>query len=259
MRTYIKNKLTTAIATLGMAGTSSGAVIFEASPTNTTLGNNELGGLGTLTGTPGDLDFQNNGSGFNLSGFSSTDNINTLNGTPITDSDTVTLTISVASFSVGALRANGVSFGLDNDAAAVISIDDAGDNIIRLEASNAGGDIFNFLDGSSIDTGFTSTTAELTNGFTATLVADVDGFTYTLESVGNTSPLTVSGSFSGTEFVDTVGSAHFSFSQQQFNAANNGVNLLSNITEARIEVIPEPSSTALLGLAGLAFIMRRRK
>lgn len=254
-----KNALALAIVILGM-GNSNAVVVFDADLTNTTLANNGLGAQGTLTGAPGNLNFQNNGSNFNFSAFTSTQNINDLNGTPITDADTVTVTLGVSGLSVGVLRANGIDFGLNNATTSNISNAEAGDNIIRLEASNAGGDIGTFFNGAAfLDSGSTSTTAELTNGFTATLVADVNGYTYTLNSVGDTSPVIVSGTFTGTQFVDTVGSSHFFYAQQQFNTNSNGVNLLANITEARIEVIPEPSSAILLGLGGLAFIMRRRK
>ena len=252
-----KNALALAIVILGM-GNSNAVVVFDADLTNTTLANNGIGAQGTLTGAPGNLNFQNNGSNFNFSAFTSTQNINDLNGTPITDADTVTVTLGVSGLSVGVLRANGIDFGLNNATTSNISNAEAGDNIIRLEASNAGGDIGTFFNGAAfLDSDSTSTTAELTNGFTATLVADVNGYTYTLNSVGDTSPVIVSGTFTGTQFVDTVGSSHFFYAQQQFN--NDGVNLLANITEARIEVIPEPSSAILLGLGGLAFTMRRRK
>ena len=262
MKTQTKNTLAVAIATLGMIGTSNAVVIFDASPGNTTLANNGIGAQGTLMGTSGNLDFQNNDSGFNFSAFASTQNVNTLNGGAITDANTVTVTVSVSGFSVGIIRANGIDFGLNNATTSNISNLETGDNIIRLEASNIGGDIGTFFNGAAfLDSSSTSTTAELTNGFTAILVADVDGYTYTLDSVGDTSPVTVSGTYAPGEFVSTVGNSHLVFAQQQFNAGNNGVNLLSNITQASIEVttVPEPSSAALLGLGGLALIMRRRK
>ena len=58
----------------------------------------------SFTGTPGALQLQNNGANFNFSAFASTDDINTLNGTPLVATDTVSLTIAVSGLSVGTLR-----------------------------------------------------------------------------------------------------------------------------------------------------------
>ena len=94
-----------------MVGSSGATVIFDASPTNTTLANNGIGGQGTLTGVPGALQFQNNGSNFNFSAFTSTDDINTLNGSPITDADTVTMTINVTGIGIqSSLEFSGIRF-----------------------------------------------------------------------------------------------------------------------------------------------------
>lgn len=265
MKTHNKNTLAVAFVILGMVGSSSATVIFDASPANTTLANNGIGAQGTLTGTPGDLEFQNNSSGFNFSSFASTDNINTLNGSPITDLDVVTVTIQVADFRIGDLRANGIDFGLNNATTSNISNTQPGDNIIRLEEGNNGNDIGTFFNGAGfLDSGLNASDVELLNGFTAELVADVNGYTYTLGSVNaasNTTPLIVSGTYAPGEFVSTVGTSHFFYAQQQFNSANNGVDLLADITEARIVVtsVPEPTSAVLLGLGGFAFMMRRRK
>ena len=262
MKRTNNNTLAIAITTLGMIGTSSATVIFDASPTNTTQINNGIAGTpGSLTGTPGNLTYTNGGGNFDFSGFTSTNDVNTLNGTDIVSTDVVTATINVSSFSGAELRANGIDFGFNNDTA--LGTESVGDLQVRLNATNLSGAIQTFFNGGdALNSGSNTNVAQLTDGFTATLVADVNGYTFTIDGA-TASPLVIDGTFSGTEFVDTIGNAHFTFSQQHRNndqAASPG-DLSSLIAEASIEVvsIPEPSSTALLGLGGLALIMRRRK
>ena len=255
-----------AVGILMMTDTVSADTIFDADPTNTTLANNGIGVQGTLTGTPGNLNLQNNGSNFNFTGFFSTDDINTLNGTPIVDTDTVSVTIAVSGLSVGQLRSSGIDFGLQSGLGSLtgISILEAGDIIVRAEASNVGGDIGTFFDGGGFaDSGAGGTTGNIADGFTITLDADVSGYTFTLESIGGSGDVVISDTFTGTQFVDFVGNGFFYYAQQQFNTANNGVNLLANITEASIHVtsvaIPEPGSLALIGIATLGLGVRRRR
>ena len=243
---------------------ASADVVFDADTTNTTLSNNAIGPAGTLTGSPGDLNLQNNGSGFNITALFSTDDINTLNGATLTDLDTVTATITVSGLSVGVLRANGIEFGLQSAIDAPISNNQSGDLVVRAEASNSGGDIGTFFNGGGfVDSLAGGTTATITDGFTITLDADVDGYTFTLESIGATSPVEISGDFTGTQFVDIVGGGRFYYAQQQFNTANNGVNLLGNITQASVHVttaaVPEPSSLALLAIGAVGICVRRRR
>ena len=255
-----------AVAVLCMTTTVSADVIFDADLTNTTLANNGIGAQGTLTGTPGDLGFQNNSSDFNFSAFFSTDDINTLNGTPLVDTDTVSVTVEVSGFSVGQLRANGVDFGLQSGLGdlSAISNNEPGDIIVRAEASNVGGDIGTFFDGGGFNDSLAGgTTGNISDGFTITLDADVSGYTFTLESIGGSGDVVISDTFTGTQFVDFVGNGRFFYAQQQFNTANNGVNLLANITEASVHVtsvaIPEPGSLALIGIATLGLGVRRRR
>ena len=249
-----KTALTIALLLMGlltMTATVSAVTVFDAAPENTTLANNGIGPQGTLSGEPGDLEFQNNGSGFNFSAFFSTDDINTLNGTPITAADTVTTRVTVSGLSVGVLRANGIDYGLQDPDVALeenltsISNLQSGDLIVRAEASNSGGDIGTFFDGGDfVDSLAGATTGDITDGFTITLVADVDGYTFTLDSVGGTPSVEVSGAFTGTQFVDIVGNSRFFYAQQQFNPGNDGVNLLANITEASISVEELPDILA---------------
>ena len=129
---------------------ASADVVFDADTTNTTLSNNAIGLAGTLTGSPGDLNLQNNGSNFNMTALFSTDDINTLNGATLTDLDTVTATITVSGLSVGQLRSSGIEFGLQSALDNPIS-NDPGDLFVRAEASNSGGDIGTFFDGGAFD------------------------------------------------------------------------------------------------------------
>lgn len=250
---------------MGVSSTMSNVsadIVFDADPTNTTIGSNDAT-TGTLSGTVGNLNFQNSGNGFNFSGFFSTSNINTLNGAAITAADTVSTSITVSGLSVGVLRANGIEFGLQSDIADGINNLQLGDLVVRAESSNNGGDIGTFFNGGGFDdSGVGGTTATITDGFTITLDADVSGYTFTLDSIGG-SQAVISGDFAPGEFVDIVGTGHFFYAQQQFNSANNGVNLLANITQASVHVttaaVPEPSSLALLAIGAVGICVRRRR
>ncbi len=211
-------------------------IIFDASTTNTALIGNGRGPLGTLTGSPGNLILTNSTHSFNLSGIASVDDINMLKGSKLTSTDIVTIKVNVSSLSGGQLRADGIQFGLGDTATQ--GVIDPGDLQIRMKTSSAGGTILTYFNGlPPVNTGYIATTAELTNGFTATLVADIKGYTFTLESVGNTSPLTVSGTFTGSQFIDIVGSGHFYYTAQQYNTKES---LVSSITQANIEIASRP-------------------
>lgn len=216
--------------TIGSAKT----IIFDASTTNTTLIGNNRGSLGTITGAPGNLVLTNPTHSFNLSGITSVDDINTLKGSNLTSTDIVTITVHVSGLSGGKLRGNGIQFGLGDTA--TFGDEDAGDVQVRMQPSNSRGTILTYFNGlTPIDTGYIASTAELSNGFTAILVADAKGYTFTLESVGNTSPLIVSGTFTEAQFIDIVGSGHFYYSAQQYKES-----LVSSITQASIEITSKP-------------------
>ena len=161
----------------------------------------------------------------------------------------------------GTIRANGITFGVHNGATwsdGTVGAT-AGSMIIQIEADSNGNDInlwgTSFQDAG--DTGFDSLAGdgEIYDGFTLTLVADVNGYEFTLEGLA-ASTITASGTFSGTEFVDNFGLGHFYYAAQRFNT---GGGLVSTISEASIDVVPEPSSVALLGLGVIGLMVRRRR
>ena len=93
------------------------------------------------------------------------------------------------------------------------------------------------------------------DGHAITLVANSSGYTFTLTGAG-TGDITLSGDLTEAEFLG-LGDTNFYFDSQQFE----NTSLVTTFNEASIDVttIPEPSSTALLGLGSLALILRRRK
>ncbi|MEP4077269.1 hypothetical protein [Haloferula sp.] len=232
-------------------------VIFDASTGNTSSITNNGTPTG-VAGTPGSLTYTGATDGFNNAGFASTDNINTLiGGAGLTDADTVTITLNVSSITGGALRSQGVLFGMSGDTSTILG--GANSMLIQMEGGNIGSDILiganSFQDAG--DTGLQNFNSAILNGFTATLTADKDGYEFSLTGVHTTSPHIVTGTFSGTEFVDNFGTGHFYYTAQKFNQATA---LTTNITEASIDVttVPEPSGVTILGLCGVGLLLRRR-
>jgi len=247
-----------AAACLALAAPSAHAVVvFDASTTNTSSIFNNGSPTG-VAGTPGSLTYTGATNSFNNAGFASTDSIDTLiGGAGLTDADTVTITLNVSSITGGAIRAQGVFFGMSGDNSTLFGGTDS--MVVQMEAANNGGDIVvganSFQD--TGDTGLQVFDVAITNGFVATLTADKDGYSFSLSSVHTTSPHIISGTFSGTEFVDHFGTGHFYYTVQKFNQATP---LVTNITEASIDVtaIPEPSTATVLGLCGVGLLLRRR-
>jgi hypothetical protein len=242
-----------AAAALGLASVANAGVIYSATTGNSTLldsGYNSTGSA-TLTGTEGNLVVYNNNGGFNSAGIASTENINTLNGTALTADDTVILKVTVDSIS-GDLRSQGVIFGMFSSN----SVPNADTGlIIGTEMGNIGNDInirSSFQDIGA--TGDKSSNAEIYNGFSITLTANVDGYSFVLDSIGDTTPITVNGTFSGTEFVDNFGTGHFNYSAQKFNTGA----VTTTISEATITVIPEPATLGLVVAMGGSLLWVRR-
>ena len=69
-------------------------------------------------------------------------------------------------------------------------------------------------------------------------------------NVGAPNPATLSFVSNGTDNI------HIRFTNTSGNASNNDFVVINGF---EVEAVPEPSSAALLGLGGLALILRRRK
>ena len=109
--------------------------------------------------------------------------------------------------------------------------------------------------------GWAVTESGLHDGYTVTLVANSAGFTFTLSDITETGNITntelsYSNTFAGTEFIDNFGGGHIYYTRQ--GSAGTATDFISEFS-IDVTPIPEPSSTALLGLGGLALILRRRK
>jgi hypothetical protein len=244
----MKKNAVIAIAAIGLVGVANAATIFNAAEDNTTLVDNGVATVAdalTLTEISGDLVLTNGNGAFNMGGFASTSDINTLQGTPLTDNDTVTIKLTVESVSpIANLRANGIAFGMVYDpvfgeTAATAPLDNL---IIGAEAANSGSDIF-ILNSSFQDVGVTgspdATDAGIADGFTVTLTANAAGYTFLLEGLNaSATPITVSGSFAGDEFLTYFGTGHFYYVAQKWNGSGGSTPaaLVSVISEASITV-----------------------
>ena len=260
-----------AIGTLFSLLSANAALIFNADTTNSGIVGNNFnldsntfsGSTGALTlttvaapGTPGNQSGNNNASGL-----ASNDDINTLKGSPLLATDTVTMTLTISS-TVGAnnLRANGIEFGMSSDGTGFRPDPNL---IFQIDADqDASGMALNNFVGLGLNAAVWAVTeASLADGFTVTLVADSAGFNFTLTDIidaGDAGITTRSfgSTFAGTEFIDNFGTGHIYYTRQ---GSNGTVDV--NISEFSIDVtpVPESSSFALFGLSGLGLLLRRRR
>ena len=241
-------------------------VVFDASPSNTNIFNNGLftGGSNSLAGTVGALSFTNTNREYNNSGIVSSNDLNTLAGSPLTNNEKVTFTFEVLSINgniqsdqdfPGNPGGNGIEFGLSPNG---IDFRPTGNLLLQTgsQFDGPGDKIVNQIVGRNFtafnepSSDFIVTPDSLEDGFTAILEADANGYTFTLRDIVNFNDASVtevsfSGPLQGTEFVDNFGSGHI-----YFGAQKDAANLQINFGEVSVTVSPadvtEPSPMSIV-------------
>lgn len=256
--------------TVMMAGVTQAAIIYEATTGNTTLFNNNNNATGsmTLTGATPDLLLANSHGNFNTGGFASTDSINTLNGTALTASDTVTMIVTVDSIShtdSSQLRSRGFEFGMASTATFDGNTPVSTSNLI-LNVGGVGNPqpaVFmrNSFADFTVPAEFAISEASAADGFSVTLTANAAGFTFSFSGLEPVDPLDtvgdVSGTFTGTQFVDFFGAGRYYASAQKRFAGTTTLDF--SVATIDVTTIPEPSSLLLLGGMGAATVLGRRR
>jgi hypothetical protein len=237
VRMIMKKILWMVLLALGWVGAASAGTIFSATTGNTTLFNNGTAdnGLLTLTGVTPDLVLNNGNGGFNNGGFSSTESMSALQGTALTSTNAISMSVTVDSIGgTGELRSNGITFGMTG--AASFGGGGTPSLLLGLEAASNGSDVTVaslFVTGG--DAGFDVVQSSLEDGFSITLTADVSGYSFLLTDIvtdGGATSASVEGSFSGTEFVDNFNNGFFYIAAQKWDTGN----IELDISEATISV-----------------------
>ena len=213
-----------------------GQIIFQASSSNITEISNGAGNNDALTvigDTNGDtLLLFNENDAFNSAGIASIDTIEDLNGSALTSTSAVTMTLTVDGIT-GAIRANGVTFGVTNDNT---TFGDATDLRIQVRAEDQTFCLTSGFGTPDIITAWAATEASILDGFTVTLTADANGYAFSFSGLiaATANPIVdITGSFSGNEFLDNFNSGFLYQTTQMFNL---GTVTTTTISEASIEV-----------------------
>jgi hypothetical protein len=214
-------------------------IIYIATPDNSTfvfnvVGGNQTPASGTLTGTAGSLDISNTGIGFGMVGFASTNDINTMSGTPLTDADLVVFKATITGIT-GSIKANGVEFGMSPDGTSFRPDDNL---IYSMQADN---NLHKFQVNVLLDPIPTinarSSVASMEDGFDITLVANKVGYSFVINGIvdsanANATTIVQSGTFIGDEFLDHFSGGHFYLAIQKQTTATT----IMSISEAYIAV-----------------------
>lgn len=219
-----------------------------------------------------------------LSHLVSTDNIATLLGGTISETDVITLTWTVDSITgyTSANNNNGIEFGLVADPSFRGSTNAATISRFRADstlanANRVGHGFGNVFTGGpqseneeTVEEGFTgeATGASFEDGFTVIQTISVDGVITQYNDIvvtnqfgtptGGTTLTTVIDAFpGGFDFVNYVNGAHF-YAGAQIADGSGGVITFSTAT-LELNAVPEPTSTLLLMGLGSLYVIRRRR
>ncbi|MGJ8656136.1 MAG: PEP-CTERM sorting domain-containing protein [Akkermansiaceae bacterium] len=264
----MKNKISKmgliAVSALGLSGVASATIVYQDTFDNfnlTTNPNGIGGGLGVVTGSDVNNPYSEfagaigQGSSSN-GGQNST--IYSTNAFSINGGFTLEVTFGITSTAITGnppYPSNSFTFGLldvatGSDASGAFNADDGA-------ASTQYGIGMSFTErfdqGLHFDDGSTSSVLSNDQSIVTNANGDTQTFALTVDAAGNYSySLNGATATAGTTTLDLTRDYHFvSFSQ-----GANGGSLIYDVT---LDAVPEPSSTALLGLGGLALILRRRK
>ena len=234
---------------------ASASLIFSAGAGNLNTISNAVTGTTSASFAGGSGTFDTTGLNNYNGGIASQQDIDTLLGRLLLDTETVILSLTVDGMT-GDLQANGYEFGISPDGT---GFRPAGHLVFQLRANGQTSKVSPgaLVDGDSPAT-FNLGETSIEDGFSGTLTANAQGYTFDFTGVNvasGTGPTSFSGTFANaTQFRNLFGSGHF------YTTAQKNANPMTvTISTATIQVIPEPGTMGLLllGAAGLARRLKR--